>query len=102
MAEKLQIQFANRPLTFQTGHLATQSDGAVLAQYGETVVLAACVMAKKNIEGKDFFPLLVDYRERTYAAGKIPGGFFKREGKQRDGEVLTSRLIDRSLRPLFP
>ncbi|MEK7474212.1 MAG: polyribonucleotide nucleotidyltransferase [Candidatus Coatesbacteria bacterium] len=101
MAEKIQITFAGRPLSFDTGSLARQAGGAVLAQYGETVVLAACVMSKADITGKDYFPLMVDYRERMYAGGKVPGGFFKREARPRDKETLTSRLIDRTLRPLF-
>ena len=101
MAEKIQITFAGRPLSFDTGTLARQAGGAILAQYGETVVLAATVMSKADVEGKDYFPLMVDYRERMYAGGKIPGGFFKREARPRDREILTSRLIDRTLRPLF-
>jgi polyribonucleotide nucleotidyltransferase len=102
MAEKIQLTHAGRPLSFETGAIARQADAAILAQYGETVVLAAAVVAKQEAPEKDFFPLLVDYRERTYAAGRMPGGFFKREGKQRDHEILASRLVDRTLRPLFP
>lgn len=86
----------------ETGSLAKQANGAVLVTSGETVVLVTAVANAKPKEGADFFPLTVDYRERTYAAGKIPGGFFKRETKARDAEVLVSRLIDRSIRPLFP
>ncbi len=102
MADKIQLTFAGRPLSFDTGSYARQAEGSVLAQYGETVVLAATVMAKADVVGKDFFPLSVDYRERMYAGGKVPGGFFKREGRPRDKEILTSRLIDRTIRPLFP
>src|SRR5690242_13258116 len=86
----------------ETGVLAKQANGAVLVTAGESVVLVTAVASPTPKEGADFFPLTVDYRERTYAAGRIPGGFFKREGKARDGEILTSRLIDRSIRPLFP
>ena len=79
-----------------------QADGAVVAQYGDTVVLATAVADRKPKLGLDFFPLTVDYQEKAYAAGKIPGGFFKREGRPSEKEVLTSRLIDRPIRPLFP
>jgi len=102
MADKIQMTFSGRPLSFETGEIARQAGGSVLAQFGETVVLAAVVMSKKDIVGKDYFPMLVDYRERMYAGGKVPGGFFKREGRPRDRETLSCRLIDRTLRPLFP
>src|SRR5690348_12129153 len=102
MYRKLEIEFAGRPLSLETGRLAKQSHGAVLAQYGETIVLATVVSAYQSRERVDFLPLTVDYQERTFAAGKIPGGFFKREGRPSEKEVLTSRLIDRSMRPLFP
>ena len=92
----------NRELIIESGHMAKQSDGAVTVQYGGTVVLTTVVAAKKVDEEKDYFPLMVDYRERTYAAGKIPGGYFKREGRPSEKEILTSRLIDRPIRPLFP
>ncbi|PWB44266.1 MAG: polyribonucleotide nucleotidyltransferase [Candidatus Methylomirabilota bacterium] len=91
-----------KPLRIETGRVARQADGAVLVQYGDTVVLVTVVASKQARQGIDFFPLTVDYQERAYAAGKIPGGFFKREGKPHDKETLTSRLIDRPLRPLFP
>jgi len=86
----------------ETGQLAKQANGAVLVRYGETVVLVTAVVSSKEREGVDFFPLSVDYVEKTYAAGKIPGGFFKREGRLSEHEILTSRFIDRPLRPLFP
>ena len=88
-------------LTFETGKMARQAHGAVVARYGDTVVLATACMDSRATE-KDFLPLTVDYREYTYSAGKIPGGFFKREGRPSEREILTSRLIDRPLRPLFP
>jgi polyribonucleotide nucleotidyltransferase len=90
-----------KPLTFETGRLAKQAHGAVLVTYGESVVLVTAVCGDER-PGLDFFPLTCDYVEKTFAAGKIPGGFFKREGRQRDEEILTSRLIDRPMRPLFP
>jgi polyribonucleotide nucleotidyltransferase len=102
MYRKLEIQFAGRTLSLETGRLAKQSHGAVLAQYGETVVLATVVSAYKSRDKIDFLPLTVDYQEKTFAAGKIPGGFFKREGRPSEKEILTSRLIDRAMRPLFP
>src|SRR6202171_5271086 len=98
----VEIDWGGRPLRLETGKIARQADGAVLATYGETVVLAPVVAAKTPREGQDFLPLTVDYQEKTYAAGKIPGGFFKREGRPSEKETLTSRLIDRPLRPLFP
>jgi polyribonucleotide nucleotidyltransferase len=102
MYRKLEIEFAGRRLSLETGRLARQAHGAVLAQYGETVVLATVVSAYQSREKIDFLPLTVDYQEKTFAAGKIPGGFFKREGRPSEKEILTSRLIDRSMRPLFP
>jgi len=101
MANKVEAEIANRVLTIETGDLAKQAAGAALVRYGETVVLATATVAPEPKEGERFFPLTVDYRERTYAAGKIPGGFFKREGRPREKEVVTSRLVDRPLRPLF-
>ena len=89
-------------LIIETGEMARQADGSVVARYGDTVVLATVVAEKRIKEGVDFFPLTVDYQEKAHAAGKIPGGFFKREGKPSEKEVLTSRLIDRPIRPLFP
>jgi len=102
MKETVTVTWGGRPLSLETGQLAKQASGAVVARYGETVVLVTAVAAKKPREGVDFFPLSCDYQERTYAAGKIPGGFFKREGRPSEREILTSRLIDRPLRPLFP
>ncbi len=96
-----EIMWGGRPLRFETGRIARQADGAVLVQYGESSVLATVVAARQPRAGIDFFPLTVDYVERTYAAGKIPGGFFKREGRPTEKETLTSRLIDRPIRPLF-
>jgi polyribonucleotide nucleotidyltransferase len=95
------IDWAGRTLTLETGRVARQADGAVLATYGETSVLATVVYGKAPKPGLDFFPLTVNYQERTYAAGKIPGGFFKREGRPTEKETLVSRLIDRPIRPLF-
>ncbi len=90
------------PCPFQTGKLAGQADGAVVARIGDTIVLATATAARKVREGTDFFPLTVDIEERMYAAGKIPGSFFRREGRATDQAILTARLIDRPLRPSFP
>src|SRR5207247_2585261 len=90
------------PLSIEVGRMAKQADGAALVTFGETMVLVTAVADKKAREGIDFFPLTCDYQEKTFAAGKIPGGFFKREGRQAEKEILTSRLIDRPIRPLFP
>ncbi|MEM1376277.1 MAG: polyribonucleotide nucleotidyltransferase [Pseudomonadota bacterium] len=98
---KVEIDWGGRPLILETGKVARQADGAVWATYGETVVLATVVSAKSAKPGQDFFPLTVNYQEKTFAAGKIPGGFFKREGRPSEKETLTSRLIDRPIRPLF-
>jgi polyribonucleotide nucleotidyltransferase len=95
------IEWGGRRLTLETGRMARQADGAVLATYGETTVLAAVVFEKQPRPGLDFFPLTVNYQEKTFAAGKIPGGFFKREGRPSEKETLVSRLIDRPIRPLF-
>ena len=95
------IDWAGKTLTLETGRIARQADGAVLATMGETVVLATAVYAKAPKPGQDFFPLTVNYQEKTFAAGKIPGGFFKREGRPSEKETLVSRLIDRPIRPLF-
>jgi len=97
----VEIEWARRPLKFETGRIARQADGAVLVTYGETSVLATVVSAKQERVGIDFFPLTVNYQEKTFAAGKIPGGYFKREGRPTEKETLTSRLIDRPIRPLF-
>ena len=99
---KVEIDWGGRPLILETGKVARQAHGAVMATYGETVVLATVVSAKDAKPGQDFFPLTVNYQEKTFAAGKIPGGFFKREGRPSEKETLTSRLIDRPIRPLFP
>jgi len=96
------IEWAGRTLTLETGRMARQANGAVLATYGETTVLATAVAQKDVKPGMDFFPLTVNYQEKYFAAGKIPGGYFKREGRPTDKETLTSRLIDRPIRPLFP
>src|SRR4051812_10314492 len=97
----VEIDWGGRPLKLETGKIARQADGAVLATYGETVVLATVVASKAPREGVDFLPLTVDYQEKTYAAGRIPGGYFKREGRPTEKETLVSRLIDRPVRPLF-
>lgn len=99
--KRVEIEIRGKKLVLETGKFAKQADGAVLAQYGDTVVLATAVAGKNPKEGLDFFPLTVDYQEKAYAAGKIPGGFFKREGRPSEKEILTSRLIDRPIRPLF-
>src|ERR1700733_1134502 len=98
---KVQLDWGGRPLTLETGKVARQADGAVIATYGETTVLAAVVAAKQPKEGIDFLPLTCNYQEKTYAAGRLPGGYFKREGRPTEKETLTSRLIDRPIRPLF-
>ena len=101
MVKKIEVEYYGRPLSIEVGRWAKQADGAALVRYGETVVLVTAVAAKEFKEDTDFFPLTVDYQERTFAAGKIPGGFFKREGRPSEKEILTCRLIDRSIRPLF-
>ena len=102
MQKKLEMQIAGRTLTLETGILAKQASGAVTVQYGDTVVLATVAVSPDVKKDINFFPLTVDYREKMYAAGKIPGGFFKREGRPREKEIITSRIIDRPIRPLFP
>lgn len=99
---KKSIQYGAHTLTIETGEVARQADGAVLVSYGDTVVLVAATAKTEVKEGQDFFPLTVDYQEKTYAAGRIPGGYFKREGRPSEKETLTARLIDRPMRPLFP
>ncbi|WP_404400723.1 polyribonucleotide nucleotidyltransferase [Pelagibacterium halotolerans] len=99
---KVELDWGGQPLTLETGKVARQADGAVVATLGETVVLATAVSAKEPKAGIDFFPLTVNYQEKYFAAGKIPGGYFKREGRPTEAETLTSRLIDRPIRPLFP
>jgi polyribonucleotide nucleotidyltransferase len=102
VTQKYEIDFGGRPLSFEVGRLAGQADGAVLVRYGDTVVLAAVTGSREPREGADFFPLTVDYEERMYAAGKIPGNFFRREARPPEASILTMRLTDRPLRPLFP
>jgi len=102
MVYRVSADIGGLEFSIEMGRIAKQADGAAFVSYGDTVVLVAACAAKEAREGQDFFPLTVDYRENTYAAGKIPGGFFKREGRPTEKEVLTSRLIDRPLRPLFP
>ncbi|MFH2137226.1 MAG: polyribonucleotide nucleotidyltransferase [Candidatus Omnitrophota bacterium] len=102
MVEKSEMKLGRELLIVETGKLAKQANAAVTVQYGGTVVLVTAVMSKELREGVDFFPLTVEYKEKTYAAGKIPGGFFKREGRPSEREILTCRLIDRPIRPLFP
>ena len=99
--QRVEIEWGGRKLSLETGRMARQSDAAVLAHYGETSVLATVVAEKEARPGIDFFPLTVNYQEKTFAAGKIPGGYFKREGRPTEKETLTSRLIDRPIRPLF-
>src|SRR3546814_3516988 len=99
---KQDVMWGGRKLTLETGRIALQADGAVLATYGETVVLCAVTAARSVKEGQDFFPLTVHYQEKYSAAGRIPGGFFKRERGATEKETLVSRLIDRPIRPLFP
>jgi polyribonucleotide nucleotidyltransferase len=100
--QQISIPVGSGALQFEIGKLAKQADGAAVVRFGDTVVLATAVFAKEPKEGADFFPMTVDYRENTYAAGRIPGGWFKREGRPTEKEILTSRLIDRPFRPLFP
>ncbi len=101
MIKRVEVDYHGRPLSIEVGKVAKQADGAALVRYGETVVLVTAVAARETRENIDFFPLTVDYQEKTFAAGKIPGGFFKREGRPTEKEILTCRLIDRSIRPLF-
>ncbi len=102
MPEKISAQVGDKQIIIETGKLAKQADGAVTIQLGETIILVAAVAATKAKEGQDFFPLTVDYREKAAAAGKFPGGYFKREGRPTEKEILTCRLTDRPIRPLFP
>lgn len=102
MIEQIELPIGDKKLTIQTGHLAQQAAGSVTSRLGDTIVLATACIADSPDKERDFFPLTVDYRERAYAAGKIPGGFFKREGRPSEKEILSSRLVDRPIRPLFP
>ena len=97
-----EMDWGGKKLVLETGRIARQADGAVLASLGDTTVLCTVVGAHKPKPGQDFFPLTVNYQEKTFAAGKIPGGYFKREGRPTEKETLVSRLIDRPIRPLFP
>ena len=101
-ASAVSFQYGNSSVTLETGKIARQASGSIMASMGDTVVLVTVVGNKSADPGRDFFPLTVDYQEKTYAAGKIPGGFFKREGRPTEKETLTCRLIDRPIRPLFP
>ena len=96
-----ELEWGGQKLTLETGKIARQADGAVLVTYGETVVLCTAVAKKEAMADQGFFPLTVQYQEKTYAAGRIPGGFFKREAKPSEHETLVSRLIDRPIRPPF-
>src|SRR5215467_1374303 len=100
--QQITVPIGSKSLDIEIGKLAKQADGAAVVRFGETVVLATATFSKEPKEAAEFFPLTVDYRENTYAAGRIPGGWFKREGRPTEKEILTSRLIDRPLRPLFP
>src|SRR5579884_204880 len=102
MPEKITAPVGDKTITIETGKLAKQADGSVTVQLGETIVIVAAVAATKPREGQDFFPLTVDYREKAAAVGKFPGGYFKREGRPTEKEILTARMTDRPLRPLFP
>jgi polyribonucleotide nucleotidyltransferase len=102
MTHSVHMEINGSPLSIETGKVAKQAEGAVVVRHGGTIVLATCVAARTATEGQDFFPLTVEYRERAYAGGRIPGGYFKREGRPAEHEILTSRLIDRPVRPLFP
>jgi polyribonucleotide nucleotidyltransferase len=98
----VELEFGGRTLSIETGRMAKQANGSVLVRSGDTIVLVTAVASKSAKEGQDFFPLTVNYQEKAYAGGKIPGGFFKREARPSDSETLTCRLIDRPIRPLFP
>src|SRR5262245_55683109 len=102
MTHTVSLDINGLPFSIETGKVARQADGSVVVRYGGTMVLATCVGAKSARDAQDFFPLTVEYRERAYAGGRIPGGYFKREGAPVMKETLTSRLIDRPIRPLFP
>jgi len=102
MSHTISLEINDRTLTIEIGKIAKQADGSALLRYGDTMMLVAATSRKELKEGKDFLPLIVDYRENTYAAGKIPGGFFKREGRPSEREILLARLVDRPVRPLFP
>src|SRR5881396_2077004 len=102
MSEKTSVQVGAKPIQIESGKLAKQADGAVTVQLGESIVIVAAVAATSAKPGQDYFPLTVDYREKAAAAGRFPGGYFKREGRPTEKEILTCRMIDRPIRPLFP
>jgi len=102
MIHHIEVDLDGKKLSLETGKIALQANGAIMTRLGDTMILSAVCASDKPIEGRDFFPLTVDYREKTYAAGKIPGGFFKREGRPSEKEILSCRITDRSIRPLFP
>src|SRR5690554_3487796 len=102
MHQESKMIWGGRPLSIETGKVAKQANGSALVRYGDTVVLVTVTMSEEPREGIDFFPLLIDYEERLYAVGKIPGGFIKREGRPSEKAILSARLIDRPIRPLFP
>src|SRR5437773_7310657 len=102
MTHTVEVEINGQRMAIETGKVAKQADGAVVVRYGGSMVLATCVAAKGAKDAQDFFPLTVEYRERAYAGGRIPGGYFKREGAPVKKETLTCRLIDRPIRPLFP
>ncbi len=102
MVTTVEVEIGGRKLILETGLMAKQANGSIVARYGDSVVLSTAVASKVERQNVDFLPLTVDYQEKAYSAGKIPGGFFKREGRQSEKEILTSRLIDRPIRPLFP
>ena len=102
MSHKVELEIGGRTLIIENGKLAKQANGAVTVQYGDSMVISTVCADTEPKLGFDFFPLTVEYRERSYAAGKIPGGFFKREGRPSEKEILSARIIDRPIRPLFP
>ena len=102
MRHEVALEVGGRRLSLETGRIAKQADGAVVVSYNDTTVLVTAVSAHSMRDGQDFFPLTVEYQEKAFAAGKIPGGFFKREGRQGADEILVCRCIDRPMRPLFP
>jgi len=102
MIKKFETKVGRSEIIIETGRMAKQADGACTVRLGGTVVLVTAVCSREPREGLDFFPLTVEYQEKTYAAGRIPGGFFRREGRPTEKEILTARLIDRPIRPLFP
>ncbi len=102
MVHKVELEIGGRLLTIETGKMAKQANGAVMVRYADSMVISTVCATPEPREGQDFFPLTVEYREKSYAAGKIPGGFFKREGRPSEKEILSARIIDRPIRPLFP